>query len=186
MAAAVACTRYQLNPDRAKDEVITNILVKAMTQFPSAQFALAVHLINPGAAASGELHEALTKLRDLNTQLESAQYTRFWATLDGDDLCADLIADISDFETLIRERILTLISQAFREVDLSQLEAWLGLDDEKAKAFITEFGFTIEGSIVKVPRNAENEAKKSDIREDVNVDMFAKVMQRSWKDSMLA
>ncbi|KAL1895818.1 hypothetical protein Cpir12675_003040 [Ceratocystis pirilliformis] len=177
---------YQLNPDRMKDEMITNILVKALSQFPSAQFSLAVHLINPGSAATGELHEALTKLRDLNNQLESAQYARFWATLDGDDLCADLIADITGFESSIRERICTLVSQAFREIDLSHLTSWLGLDEEKTKAFITEFGFTIDGTTVTIPPNAENEAKKSDIREDVNIEMFSKVVQRSWKDSMLA
>src|SRR2546430_7812859 len=51
--------------------VITNILVKAMTQFPSPQFALALHLINPSTTtASGELHEAVAKLRALNSLLE--------------------------------------------------------------------------------------------------------------------
>ena len=42
-----------------KDEVVTNILVKAMTQFPSPQFSLALHLINPSAAATGELAHLL-------------------------------------------------------------------------------------------------------------------------------
>lgn len=180
--------RYQLNPDRLKDEVVTNILVKAMTQFPSAQFQLALHLINPSAANSGELHEALNKLRTLNSQLEGAQYARFWETLDGDDLCADLIADITGFEDMIRHRIAQLVSQAFREIKLSHLEVWLGLSEDAAKKFIEEVaGWSVdaEGN-VKIPSNPENEAKKAEIREDVNFDQFSRVIRRSWEDVISA
>ncbi|POR39263.1 Eukaryotic translation initiation factor 3 subunit K [Tolypocladium paradoxum] len=177
---------YQLNPDRIKDEVVTNILVMAMTQFPSAQFSLALHLINPSAAASGELHEALTKLRTLNSQLEGAQYAQFWSTVDGDDLCADLIADIAGFEDMIRHKIAILVSQAFREVKLSHLESWLGLSEDATKKFVVDVcGWSVDadGSI-KVPSNPDNEAKKSEIREDVNVDQFARVIRRSWEETV--
>jgi translation initiation factor 3 subunit K len=178
--------RYQLNPDRIKDEVITNILVKAMTQFPSAQFNLAIHLITPSSIAAGELHEAVAKLRSLNSQLEGAQYARFWDMLEGDDLCADLIADISGFEDLIRQSIAQLVSQAFRELSLSHLEAWLGMRPDETKKFITEVcGWTIDAKgNVQIPKNAENEAKKAEIREDVNVEMFSRVIRRSWEETV--
>ncbi|KAJ0159541.1 Eukaryotic translation initiation factor 3 subunit K [Colletotrichum tanaceti] len=177
---------YQLNPDRMKDEVVTNILVKAMTQFPSPQFSLALHLINPSTIAQGELHEAVTKLRTLNIQLEGSEYARFWNTIDGDDLCADLIADISGFEDLIRANIANLVAQAFREVSLSQLESWLGLDSDAAAKFVTEVaGWTVgDNGVVTIPKNAENEAKKSEIREDVNIDMFSRVIRRSWEETV--
>lgn len=179
----MACS-YQLNPDRLKDEVVTNILVKCMTQFPSAHFSLALHLINPSAANQGELHEALSKLRTLNSQLEGAQYARFWEMVDGDDLCADLIADISDFEDIIRHRIAMLVSQAYREIELSLLESWLGLSKDATKKFVTEVaGWSVdESGNVKVPSNPENEAKKAEIREDVNVDQFSRVIRRSWEE----
>jgi translation initiation factor 3 subunit K len=176
--------RYQLNPDRLKDEVVTNILVQAMTQFPSPQFSLALHLINPSAANAGELHEALTKLRTLNSQLEGAKYAEFWETLDGDDLCADLIADIADFEDMIRHRIALLVAQAFREVQVSLLEAWLGLSKDATIKFVSEVaGWTVnaDGS-AKIPSNPDNEAKKTEIREDVNIDQFSRVIRRSWED----
>ncbi|KAH0529740.1 hypothetical protein TsFJ059_004448 [Trichoderma semiorbis] len=177
---------YQLNPDRMKDEVVTNILVKAMTQFPSSQFTLALHLINPSAASTGELHEAITKLRSLNSQLQGAQYADFWADLDGDDLCADLIADISGFEDLVRERIATLVSHAFREIKLSHMVSWLGFNEDKTRKFLTEVaGWTIDDDDnVKIPSNPDNEAKKSEIREDVNVDQFARVIRRSWEETV--
>jgi translation initiation factor 3 subunit K len=177
---------YQLNPDRIKDEVVTNILVKTLTQFPSSQFSLALHLINPSAAASGELHEALTKLRALNSQLEGAQYAAFWANLDGDDLCADLIADIAGFEDMIRHRIVLLVASTFRELKLSHLESWLGLNEDATKKFITEVcGWSVEGEgNVKIPANPDNEAKKAEIREDVNVEQFARVLRRSWEETV--
>lgn len=165
---------------------MTNILVKAMTQFPSAQFSLALHLVNPSTAASGELNEALSKLRSLNSQLEGAQYADFWADLDGDDLCADLIADISGFEDMVRTRITQLVSHAFREVKLSHLEAWLGLNEDKTKKFLAEVPqWTAEADgTVKIPSNPENEAQKAEIREDVNVEQFSRIIRRSWEDTL--
>ncbi|SPQ24435.1 d0d8c3f6-aed1-4fc2-a922-39946136d337 [Thermothielavioides terrestris] len=182
---------YQLNPDRIKDEVITNILVKAMTQFPSPQFDLALHLLspshsNPGPNSSSDLAEAVSKLRVLNAQLEGAQYARFWATLDSDDIYADLTTDIAGFEEMIRLRIAQLVSQAFREVQTSVLEGWLGLDsEEEVKKFVVETcGWKVdEAGLVHVPKNPENEAKKTEIREDVSVDMFSRVIKRAWEDN---
>ncbi|KAF7544046.1 hypothetical protein G7Z17_g10253 [Cylindrodendrum hubeiense] len=177
---------YQLNPDRIKDEVVTNILVKAMAEFPSSQFSLALHLINPSAASNGELHEAVGKLRALNGQLEGAQYAGFWADIDGDDLCADLIADIVGFEDVVRHRIALLVSQSFRELQLTHLESWLGLNEDATKKFVTEVcGWTVDGEgSVKVPANPENEAKKSEIREDVNVEQFSRVLRRAWEETV--
>ncbi|KAG5807938.1 hypothetical protein H9Q74_002425 [Fusarium xylarioides] len=176
---------YQLNPDRIKDEVITNVLVKTMTQFPSAQFSLALHLINPSAAVTGDPGEAITKLRSLNGQLEGAQYSQFWADLD-DDMVADLIADIPDFEDVVRHRIALLVSQAFRELQITHLESWLGLNEDATKKFVTEVcGWTVESDgSVKVPSNPDNEAKKAEIREDVNVEQFSRVIRRSWEDTV--
>jgi translation initiation factor 3 subunit K len=147
-----------------------------------------MHLIPPSILAPNsraDLPEAINHLRELNNQLEGAQYARFWGTLDSDDLYADLIADINGFEELIRVRIATLVSHASREVDINVLAGWLGHDDaEKTKKFIGETaGWTVEGDVVKIPKNAENEAKKTEVREDVNVDMFSRVIRRAWEDT---
>lgn len=178
--------RYQLNPDRLKDEVVTNILVKAMTLFPSPQFSLALHLINPSATVAGELAEALTKLRSLNSQLQGAQYAQFWASVDGDDLCADLIADISGFEEMVRFRIAELVSQAYREIKLSHLESWLGLSEDATRRFLADVaGWNVDADgLVKIPPNPDNEAKKAEIREDVNFEQFSRVIRRSWEETL--
>jgi translation initiation factor 3 subunit K len=161
-----------------------------MTQFPSPQFDLGLHLLspshsNPGPNSASDLAEAVAKLRALNVQLESAKYADFWTTLESDDIYADLTTDITGFEDMIRLRIAQLISQAYRELQSSVLEGWLGLNgDDEVKAYAVECGWKVdEAGIVQIPKNAENEAKKAEIREDVTVDMFSRVIKRSWEDS---
>jgi len=156
-----------------------------MTQFPSTQFNLALHLVSPaGATATSELSEAVAKLRALNLHLEGAEYARFWATLDSDDLYADLTTDIAGFEEIIRLRISHLISHAFREIQISTLEQWLGMTEDGVRRFMTEvIGFKIEGDKVLVPPSADNEALKTEIREDVKVDMFSRIIRRAWEEN---
>jgi len=162
-----------------------------MTQFPSPQFDLALHLLspsqtNPPPKHGSELAEAVDNLRKLNLQLEGAQYARFWATFESDDIYADLTTDIAGFEELIRVRIAQQISHAYREIHVGVLENWLGLDDEEeVKKFVIETcGWKVaEGGMVQIPKNSENEAKKTEIREDVNIDMFSRVIKRSWEEN---
>jgi translation initiation factor 3 subunit K len=160
-----------------------------MTTFPSPQFSLAMHLVPPSilapANSRAELPEAIAKLRSLDEQLQGAQWARFWATLDSDDLYADMTTDIDGFEEIIRLRIALLVSHAYRELDLSVLEAWLGLEGAAAQKFVSEAaGWTVENGTVKIPRNPENEAKKTEVREDVNVDMFSRVVRRAWEETL--
>lgn len=80
------------------------------------------------------------------------------------------------------------MSQAFREIKLTHLESWLGLSEDATKKYVTEsYGWSVdaEGN-VKVPSNPENEAKKAEIREDVNVEQFSRVIRRSWEETLAA
>ncbi|KAF7943258.1 hypothetical protein EAE96_011188 [Botrytis aclada] len=185
---------YQFNPHLTKDETITNILVKSLTVFPSPDFSLALHLLPPHiltpisassslpAAGDAPLSEAVQKLAVLNTLLSSANYSQFWSTLDSDDLYADLIADVSGFEELVRIRIASTISQSVREVASSELENWLGMNGEAFEKFIKEVcGWTIENGAVIVPLNKENEAKGTVVRENVKMEQFSRVIKRAYE-----
>ncbi|KAF1365121.1 eukaryotic translation initiation factor-like protein 3 subunit K [Lizonia empirigonia] len=185
---------YQFNPHLARDETITNILVKALTVFPSPDFSLGLSLLpvhalaplsssahNP-AAGDAPLSEAVQKLNELKNLLEGADYTTFWSTLDSDDLYADLIADVAGFEDLMRVRIATTVSQAVREVDQSILESWLNLSGNEFERFVgSDCGWTIEDGKVKVPINKDNEAKGTVVRENVKFDQFARIIKRAYE-----
>ena len=186
--------RYQFNPQLTKDEVITNILVKALTVFPSPDFSLCLHLLPPHiltpvsassslpAAGDAPLSEAVQKLNVLNNLLGQASYSAFWSTLDSDDLYADLIADVSGFEELIRIRIALTISQTVREIERSVLESWLGMQGESFGKFVSGVcGWETEGSAIKVPLNKENEAKGTIVRENVKMEQFSRVIRRAYE-----
>ncbi|KAI4164998.1 MAG: hypothetical protein LQ342_001274 [Letrouitia transgressa] len=203
---------YQFNPHLTRDEPVTNILVKALTVFPSPDFSLACHLLPPHilspapATASSSsastfaansnpppgdapLSEAVQKLSLLNTLLCAARYQEFWRTLDGDDLYADLIADVSGFEELMRVRIAVTVGQSCREVERGVLAGWLGFSlqgpggGEALERFVRGVcGWGVEeGGVVRVPVNKENEAKGSVVREEVRFDQFSRVIRRAYE-----
>ena len=85
----------------------------------------------------------------------------------------------------MRQRIAGLVSLAYREVSLAQLEAWLGLSEDAARKFVTDVcGWTVAGDVAQIPRNPDNEAKKAEIREDVNAEMFGRVIRRAWEETV--
>jgi translation initiation factor 3 subunit K len=108
------------------------------------------------------------KLNHLKNLLESADYTVFWSTLDSDDLYADLVADVSGFEELMRVRIAATVSQSIREVDKNILEGWLDLTGKEFDHFVgTVCGWNVDGNKIKIPINKDNEAKGTVVTENV-------------------
>jgi translation initiation factor 3 subunit K len=166
------------------------VLAKALTQFPSPDFALCLHLLpahilSPTASsaaalpAAGDapLSEAVQKLNVLNQLLEQAQYTAFWKTLESDDLYADLTADVAGFEELMRVRIAVTVGQSCREVERSVLETWLHSKGAEFDRFVADIcGWGVDntrggpGGTVVIPVNKENEAKGTVVRENVQFD----------------
>ncbi|KAF8444298.1 armadillo-type protein [Terfezia claveryi] len=179
---------YQFNPHLTKDETITNILVKALTVFPGPDFSLCLHLLPPNillptTSATDTLAEAVQKLHTLSILLESGQYKEFWATLDSDDLYADLVADCIGFEELIRVRIAMATAQAAREVDRKVLEGWINMEGEDFEGFVREVcQWTIgDGDKVIIPVNNDNEAKTTVTRENVKFDQFSRLVKRAYE-----
>ena len=93
-----------------------------------------------------------------------------------------MIADVAGFEELIRLRIALTISQSVREIERSVLESWLGMHGESFAKFIKGVcGWEIEGTVVKVPLNKENEAKGTIVRENVKMEQFSRVIRRAYE-----
>ena len=182
---------YQFNPHLLHPETVTNVLVKALTVFPSPAFSLCLALLPASSIPFGsdvasipttELTESIQKLTKLNTLLESAQYDAFWSTLESDDIYADLYADVAGFEDLIRIRIAGEVGKTFREIDLGVLSGWLNLRADALNKFCqTACGWNVSDQKVEIPANAENEAKSEVKGERVGVDMFGRVFRRGYE-----
>jgi len=126
------------------------------------------------------------KLNILKNLLEGADYTAFWAELDSDDLYADLVADVSGFEELMRVRIAATVSQSIREVDRSILESWLNLDGKEFEHFVGSVcGWNVDGNKIKIPINKDNEAKGTVVRENVKFDRKSSMLANVKHDANL-
>ncbi|KAJ5523082.1 Eukaryotic translation initiation factor 3 subunit K [Penicillium frequentans] len=169
---------YQFNPHLTQPDTVTNVLVKALTPFPTTQEAQA-------ASQTSDFVESVQKLSRLSTLLESAQYTQFWSTLNSDDLYADLTADVAGFEELVRIRIAVEVGKAFRSITTESLEQWLDLRNREAlEKFVTDVcGWKVDGTAVSVPTNKENEARSEVKSERVGVDMFGRVIRRGFEQT---
>ena len=112
----------------------------------------------------------------MNNLLCAADYKGFWSTLDSDDLYADLIADVTGFEELMRVRIAVTVGQSCRQVDRKVLEGWLNIEGEKFERFVKDVcGWGVDQTLgvkgmVMIPLNKENEAKGTVVRENVQFD----------------
>jgi translation initiation factor 3 subunit K len=187
--------RYQFNPTLAKDETITNILVKALTVFPSPDFSLCLSLLPPHtllpssttshtnpAAGDAPLPEAVQKLNILNNLLSSADYGTFWTTLDSDDLYADLVADVVAFEELMRVQIAVEISKCVREIQKSVLEDWLNMKGAELDEFLKKIcSWEVKGDMVVVPLNRDNKAEGTVVRENVKFEQFSRLIRRAYE-----
>lgn len=113
----------------------------------------------------------MQKLQQLSVLLEGAQYSAFWATLESDDLYADLVADVNGFEELIRVRIAMATAQAAREIQREVLEDWLNASGQDFENFVRNVcGWEIKEDRVIIPVNADNEARTTVVRENVKFD----------------
>ncbi|KAA8913932.1 COP9 signalosome [Sphaerosporella brunnea] len=179
---------YQFNPHLTKEETITNILVKALTIFPSPDFSLCLHLLPPNildaATATDALSDAVRKLTTLNELIESGSYREFWVAYESDDLYADLVADCAGFEDTMRDAIALQISMIAREVSKELAQGWLNVSAEDLPEVITRLGWTIEGDKVKLPINKENEAKTTVFRENVQFNQFHNVIRRGFEQAV--
>lgn len=186
---------YQFNPHLLQPDTVTNVLAKALTVFPSPAFSLCLALLPAhtqpfpttteakAASQTSDFVESVQKLSLLSTLLESAQYTQFWSTLNSDDLYADLTADVAGFEELVRIRIAVEVGKAFRSIAPDALEQWLDLRGREAlDKFVTDVcGWKVDGAIVRVPTNKENEARSEVKSERVGFDMFGRVVRRGFE-----
>jgi translation initiation factor 3 subunit K len=193
--------RYQFNPHLLNTETVTNILVKALTVFPSPAFSLSLGLLPaytqpfPTTAPSAtqnasqlpiqitDFVEAVQKLARLSTLLESAQYALFWSTLNSDDLYADLVADVAGFEELVRIRIAVEVGKAFRQIGADVLMSWLDIRSaEPLEKFVVDVcGWEVEDAVIRVPRNKDNEARGEIKGEKVGIEMFGRVLRRGYE-----
>ncbi|CAG8447507.1 5026_t:CDS:2 [Diversispora eburnea] len=93
----------------------------------------------------------ITKLTELQQCLEQARFREFWEIY-GDESCKELASEAIGFE------------DAIRKVNL--LSSYLNYNPE-FESFIQNRGLEIKEEVVYIPKNADNDAKPTVIRENI-------------------
>jgi len=115
---------YQFHPEKTERLIVGNILVKALMNLPSSDFALCMYLI-PERLHTEEPIQILITLANL---LESSQFEAFWVQM---NLCKEFFDKIPGFYDSIRGFIIGLVSQTYRTISkatLSELVNMKGTD----------------------------------------------------------
>lgn len=194
---------YQFNTEIQRDEdTVINILVKGLVRFWAPDFMLALHLLpayvgevvkpqqssTESAEASSEgayldnFSENVQKLLGLFRLLDASKYTEFWSTFESDDSYADLVADVSDFETALRKSIAQTVEISARKLPVSVLQEWSNLSGNRFQEWVTKtLGWSIEGSTVVIPANKENEAKPVVTSETVVFEQLGRLIKRAYE-----
>ncbi|CAJ0853078.1 10428_t:CDS:2 [Entrophospora sp. SA101] len=158
--------------ENVNDQVIVNILVKALTAIPNPDFNLCLYLLQESSLSD----ENISKLYDAQKLIEEGKYQEFWKMYETDESFKELTSEAVGFEDAIRKVIMKIISMAYQNISADLLREYLNYgsspnDDESFKEFIKSQGLELaENNLVNIPTNIDNEAKPTVIRENIKFD----------------
>lgn len=105
------------------DQVVNNILVKALTTLPEPDFNLCLYLLNEQMVTE----EPVVRLIALQDLIEQARFADFWKLYEGDDIYKELTAEVLGFEDSIRASTFMSGCDVFIEGASSFRVLWLSI-----------------------------------------------------------
>jgi len=167
---------YQFQPAKAKLDMVTKVLVKALMQLPGSDFQLCLYLL-PDTIMQAE---AVNNLMMLANHLESCDFAQFWESAAQMD---DVLQVVPGFATAIRKFIMITLSISYARVPKTDLCSALNLKlkDLKNVPGAEEFyEFDAASDTVQFIENEQNrfKPKPSEQLEDYAT-VFSKVLYSS-------
>ncbi|KAF9968005.1 hypothetical protein BGZ70_007202 [Mortierella alpina] len=163
MANLAILKLYQFNPHLTNDQVVNNILVKALTTLPEPDFNLCLYLLNEQVIAE----EPVVRLVALQDMIEQARFPEFWKIYEGDDIYKELTAEVLGFEDAMRANIANVVAMTFQLIESASLGANLNLKGEALSEFVKAEGWTEASGVITIPVNKDNEAKATVLTENI-------------------
>ncbi|KAF9986345.1 hypothetical protein BGZ65_007927 [Modicella reniformis] len=179
MANLAILKLYQFNTHLINDQVVNNILVKALTTLPEPDFNLCLYLLNEQMANE----ESVVRLIALQDLLEQARFTDFWKAYQGDDIYKELTAEVLGFEDAIRSNIASAVAMTFQSIELKNLQEYVHLKGQALSDFIKAQGWTEttngDLNVISIPVNKDNEAKTVVLAENIRFEQLIRVIGHS-------
>ncbi|KAJ1960141.1 hypothetical protein IWQ62_004344 [Dispira parvispora] len=175
LAANLAILKlYQFNPHLINLAALVRILGKALTNFFEADFNLCLYLLNEGVVQE----EVVVKLLELKQAVEESNFGQFWQLLDNPEY-RELVADIHNFDGAMRSTISHVVGMAYQTMDLKLAEQYFHLEGEPLKQWLDQLKWTIEGSIVQIPANQDNQVEPTVTTESIQFSQLTKIIGHS-------
>jgi len=161
---------YQFNPSFYQTNVVTQILLKALTNLPHTDFVLCKCLID-------QVHleeDSIQKVMGLAHLLEVCQFKDFWSNIQESP---DVITGISGFEDSIRKFICHVVGITYQTIEKSVLSELLGgVSDNVLKQWMTKYGWRdVDNNMIFVTNQEEN-IKTKNITEKIDFESVAGIM----------
>ncbi|KAG8219952.1 ARM repeat-containing protein [Butyriboletus roseoflavus] len=178
---------YQFNPDLYNPDVVINILLKALTAEPFPDFNLCISLLddrlpNANTDEPDPLPTLLPILMNIYDLLHQCRFPAFWTFYRSEKLESlreNYTIECIGFEDAIREVAARAVKATFTRIGLERLGSYVDLAGPQLAAWVSKQGWTIDGQVVSIPPNPDNQIESVIIRENVKLPQLSKVITHS-------
>ncbi|KAL5519123.1 hypothetical protein ACEPAH_806 [Sanghuangporus vaninii] len=182
---------YQFNPALYNPDVVVNVLIKSLTAVPFPDFNLCIALLGERPIASNldepdPLPELLPTLTSLHEHLLQYRFPAFWELYKSDDLQnlrENYTVECAGFEDSIRQVAVKAVKATFKRINVERLGTYLDLSGEDLVEYISGLGWGVDGLIVTIPPNPDNQVEATVIRENIQLSQLSKLIAHSAKDA---
>ncbi|KAJ7630651.1 armadillo-type protein [Roridomyces roridus] len=175
---------YQFNPDLYNPDVVINILIKALTASPLPDFNLCISLlderpINATLDEPDPLPSLLPTLKHLSDLLYRCRFPAFWETYQSDaleNLRDNYTVECVGFEDSVREVAIRAVTATFTRISADRLASYLDLNGADLAAYVDKKGWKMEGSVVTIPPNPDNQIEATVVQENIKLAQLTKLI----------
>jgi translation initiation factor 3 subunit K len=159
---------YQFNPTYFQLQVVSMILLKALTNLPHTDYTMCKCLVDVVHFED----EPLKRIDVMADILEMCQFQMFWKQDVG-----DLTMGITDFDDSVRKFICHVVGITYQQIRKSELRELLGnISEANANHWIARNGWKDQGDGYVYIANQEDNIKTKNIKEKITFDGVASIM----------
>ncbi|EJD04150.1 ARM repeat-containing protein [Fomitiporia mediterranea MF3/22] len=182
---------YQFNPALYNPDVIINVLIKALTAVPFPDFNLCIALLGERPVTSNldepdPLPELLPTLTILHDLLLQCRFPAFWTLFKSEELASlreNYTVECAGFEDSIRKVAIKAVKAAFKKIGVDRLSTYLDLKGEDLVDYLSHLGWEINGSVVSIPPNPDNQVEATVVRENIQLSQLSKIIAHTAKST---
>ncbi|TMW68398.1 hypothetical protein Poli38472_005866 [Pythium oligandrum] len=155
---------YLVYPEAANVDKIQKVLLKAITALPSSFFLGAAAIVPESFREDATVKQIL----DAGFLLHACRFEEFW------QLDLAFAGAVADFADAVRAYVLTVVEKTHSSISSAVLQAKLNVSD--VKDIVAAKKWTLEGDVVQVPANDDNQMRPKKIRENIEFDDVLKAI----------